>query len=280
MRNRILIAIFAAFFFIAGPAFAETPDGRDRPKDTKPPAADVAVEISSKKPGGEPKAEVVRVSACPKYAVSRSVSYVNSTSTDDTTPQYGYIDYTCDGINWTRIWGCTSNCPPGVEPLTDPPNPRDIEDSFAESAPLPAGYFAPPVHEPGIAAITGLRLYASVTPQTSNPFRSEYASAGRWYAYATLTSTAMSLTFDGQTKPCTIFPPPNPGNAEGRDASDCWLPVTHVPDNDTKTAPVTLTVTWTIDIESNVPGIAETFTVDKTTTTDITIKQLQAVVTE
>ena len=211
-------------------------------------------------------------SSCPKYQKSGIYTQIGGGS--PTAPTYGYFEYTCDGVTWTQVWGCLSNCPIGVTQLVEPPTPAFIEAELVKSAPTPEGFFAPPVHRNGIAAITGLRLYVNITEETYRVVTADIVRTGQWYASGIATPGNITLDVDGVAATCKNNPP-SPATENGRNQSTCFVPITTVPKGGK--AHVTLTVQWRMLIDTNVGGVTKDFVVNKITELDIKVKELQAV---
>ncbi len=258
MRQRILLTAIAVLVILS---FASPSRAGNDVGVTLPPGPD------------EPPTRSVSTSSCPNYQKTGVYTQVGGGST--TAASYGYFEYTCDGKTWIRVWGCIANCPAGVTPLSNPPDPGWIEAELAKSAPNPDGTFAPPVHRDNIAAITGLRLYAHISTDTYHVVDAPEITTGPWHASAIETPGQITLDVDGVSITCATNPP-DPSTKEGRSKSECYLPITTVPDSGL--AHVTLTVTWHINVTTNVPGVTPNYTINKATELDIRVKELQAVV--
>jgi hypothetical protein len=138
----------------------------------------------------------------------------------------------------------------------------------------PTGLFAPPVQR-GIAAVTGLRLYASVSPDAYHPVSAEISFPGGYLARAVATPGRITLEANGKEQTCdTNFG--DPTDKAAREQSDCFVAITDVPAGGRELA--TISVEWSVAVTSNIPGIEnDEFTVEPGTDLDIEIKELQAV---
>ncbi len=222
-------------------------------------------------PGTRGRRVKVVKSSCPDYQVIAQTTVIGSGS-DNT--KYGTYTYICNGIQHT-VFGCLDQCPPGVAILTPPPNPQDIRDQAEGLALDPAGKFAPPVQRDNIAAITGLRLYASITPNTYQQVTDDIVVPG-YEAHVVLTPGQVTLEANNKEVVCPTNPS-DPSTEDGRATSECYIQVTDVPEGGHEI--VSLSVEWTIVITSNIPGIEnDEWTIERTTDFDIRVKELQAVV--
>ncbi len=277
-----IVVIVCALMTLFGSA-AEGGARRNRTKTTKPVpvvgntvARPGGVELQARgkatAPGTRSRRVKVVKSSCPDYQVIAQTTVIGSGS-DNT--KYGTYTYICNGIQHT-VFGCLDQCPPGQTPFVFPPSADLIRDKAEALALNPNGTFAPPVQRDNIAAITGLRLYTSITPDTYRVVTDTLAEPGGYNANVTLTPGQVTLEANGKEATCD-GPGPNPTTEEGRADSDCYVPITDVPNSGHET--ISITVEWTIVITSNIPGIEnDEWTIERTTDLDIRIKQLQATI--
>jgi hypothetical protein len=261
MRQRIwlVVVLVGILFVMTRPAGA----GQD---------AGVTLPPKPSTPGGTVPGAATKPSSCPHYARSGVYTQIG----DGSGESYGYYEWTCDGVTWTRVWGCITGCTAtGLPALVLPPDPGYVEKELEKSAPLPVGTFAPPVQSEGIAAITGLKLYAHISDDTYKIVNAPEVRTGPWFASAVETPGTIILDVDGLSVTCATNPP-DPSTREGRDASECFVPITTVPEGGI--AKVTLTVLWHVVITTNVPGVNTDKYVPKVSTINIRVKELQAVV--
>jgi hypothetical protein len=223
-------------------------------------------------PGKRNRVVKVHKSSCPDYRVVAQVTVVGAGSDN---AKYGTYTYVCNGIEHT-VFGCLDQCPPGQPQLTLPPRPADIRAEAEGFAIDPEGKFAPPVQRDSVSAITGLRLYATVTPNTYQQVTDDIVAPGGYQAHVVLTPGQVTLEANGKEVICPTNPS-DPSTADGRDTSECYIQVTDVPDGGHEI--ISLSVEWTITVTSNIPGIEnDEWTIERTTDLDIKVKQLQAVV--
>jgi hypothetical protein len=219
--------------------------------------------------------------SCPGYTVVWKGIVVIGRGTDANgkpNQENGLFIYTCSDDDVPHLSsGCVANCPPGVAQWYYPPDPRAIV-AWAEALSIaPLGKFAPPVERPDVEAITGLRLYSMVTPETFRPVTASRTEPGDYFATATATPGNVTLEANNKEQDCGPGPAPDPSTPQGRADSPCYVEITDVPDGGNDTAG--LTVEWTIEVTSNIPGILnDTWTIERTTDLPIKIKELQAVV--
>jgi hypothetical protein len=264
--------VFHRVFLIFGIAFTALVLASAATADTPDVGGKVTFTIAGN--GGNDEGEP-GPSQCPQYEIRNVITVIDYSNQDPTTEKYGYFEYRCHNTDpWTRVWGCTANCV-ATPLLVLPPNPKTVEDDFAATAPLPDAHYAPPAELPDVAAITGLKLYAALTPETSTRVISERAYAGPWKARGILTPKRLTLTVEGVNVECTALTFDLKSH-DGREQSDCFVPITDVPEGGR--ANVQLTVIWEARITSNVPGMRTRYNVTKTTTLTIAVKELQAVV--
>jgi hypothetical protein len=223
-------------------------------------------------PGKRTRTVKVTKTSCPDYRIIAQTTVIGAGS-DNT--KYGTYTYICNGIEHT-IFGCLDQCPPGQPTFIPPPKPDDIREQAEGFALDPDGHFAPPVQRDGVAAITGLRLYAAVTPNTYQPVTDDIVAPGGYQAHVVLMPGQVTLEANGKEVACPTNPT-DPSTAAGRADNDCYIHVTDVPEGGHET--ISLSVEWTIVVTSNIPGIEnDEWTIERTTDLDIRIKELQAVV--
>ncbi len=283
MRRRLLILVL---ILLVLPAMVATGVQKTKKKSRpRKPLVPVGVTVASGKGAGgnlfagEPKAgtkrkAVVR-SSCPAYEVRRSIAIVQSTSSNKQEKKFGTFEYRCSPTGaWTTSFGCVDNCDPNDPPYIEPPDAIQLRDQFEALTIEPVGRFAPPVHR-GAFAITGLRLYVMVTPETYRVISDSATAPGGYYATATVTPGRVTLKANGDEQVCD-GPGPDPSTENGRDLSDCYVIMTTVPKGGRET--VTVTVDWLIEVTSNVPGIEnDAWILERSADTDINVKELQAV---
>lgn len=175
---------------------------------------------------------------------------------------------------------CVSECPAGEVPaVPPPPNPDDLVRELLSNAKVPVPRFAPPVERAGVKAITGLNLYFAVEPAMWVPITPQTVTApGGWWASVTLTPITIGLDFDSMSATCA-GPGPNPRSEEGRKQADeggCKLTITDLPE--VQPSPATLSIQWTAVIRSNVPGVPATGQITTSNVTNVSVKELQAVI--
>lgn len=297
MRWRILISVLLALLCIPVAALSATKRGSGDGRSKRTPAVVPSGQTKDTGNGvrgvilsgggggaGTPKPgttkAAVRVS-CPGYE-RRNVRPVNVVVPSEPLeegelpkPIFGIFVYRCAGGPWVEMVGCVLYCTSSVPEFIPPPTPDEIRDYFASIPLRPEGWFAPPIHR-GAAAITGLRLYASVTPQTYREISDSAFLPGGWWATATATPGEITLEANDDIHVCD-GPTADPRTAAGRENSDCYVLITDVPEGGRDRA--TLSVEWLIQVVSNVPGIQDdAWYVTTSTTIEMPVKELQAVI--
>ncbi len=214
-------------------------------------------------------------SACPGFRMGAIQAYVGGG--EDGTPMYAVTSYRC-GANApsVQIFVCVANCPAGVDTFIPPPDITAVRNQIIAMALQPTPIYAPPLHT-GAFALVGKDLYFSVSPETYVALSNSFGFPGGWYAAATLTPTTLTMALDGHEPVSCDGPGPDPRTESGRSASECRLLVDRAPE--THRGTVSVSITWRVEVDSNMEGLADTtWELDTTDTRSIDIKELQAVI--
>ncbi len=276
---RQVIAAIVALSLVGGPAAQAA--GSRSPKGTVV-RVPTGVVIVGDKPGSEgPRSPTGGAGggggggACPGFRMGAIQAYVGGG--EDGTPIYAITSYRCgaDAAS-VQIFVCVANCPAGVETFIPPPAVPPLVDAIVALARRPVAVYAPPLHT-GAFALVGKYLYFSVEPDSFEVVERGFDFPGGWYADATLTPTTLTMALDGHDAVSCDGPGPNPRDEAGRSASTCRVLVDRAPPK--HRGNVTVSITWRIEVDSNIEGIADAeWDVDTTDTRTVDIKELQAVI--
>ncbi len=196
---------------------------------------------------------------------------------------YVWQEWRCPPGDWQSRSVCIANCPPGVAAIPAPPPPTDeqIRARLIEFVVKPLGRFAPPVEQPTVKAIVGMRFYYSVDPSTYETIAPPTQTfPGGWQVTATLTPGKIGFAAGDKASDCK-----GPGTSgrtkPGRKQADyegCYVIFETVPKGDGR-LDSTLTTDWTITVTaaSVTETIGKTWIEPATTTYNIGLRELQAV---
>jgi hypothetical protein len=187
----------------------------------------------------------------------------------------------CPPGGWSTISVCVSGpCPDGPAEIPPEPTSEVIHKRLLDYALKPIGRYAPPVENPGVKAIVGMRFYFSVDPSTYKTLTPEPLTfPGGWSITATLTPGTIDFAASNTTASCD-GPGASGRTKAGRDTNDtngCYVVFQNAPKSGQLDA--TITTHWHIKvIRSNFnPAVVEWDDITSETTT-IGIHELQAVV--
>jgi hypothetical protein len=196
---------------------------------------------------------------------------------------YAWERWRCPPGGWNNRSVCVYLCPAGVPgiPVPDPPSNEQIQARLEQYVVRPLGRFAPPVESPTVKATVGMRFYYSVHPSTYQVIAPPAeAFPGGWLVTATLTPGKVSFIAGDKSSSCDG--PGTSGRTEaGRNAANeegCFVILETV--SESGRLATTLTTEWTITVISTNFGSALglTWTIPATTTYDIGLRELQAVI--
>jgi hypothetical protein len=193
-----------------------------------------------------------------------------------------YQPVQCDlDVGWTTRWVCLVDCPSGTPDTIEIPQPPSWEEiylSITRAVPTPRPQFAPPLHrDPSLAAIVGKRLYMTLSPTTFTETDGSYSDqTGLWKVRILFVPVSYNFTGQGQTSSsCTLtVAPDSAARRKQLDGAGCFIVLT----KHSGPTPITITSKWRAVINTNIPNIPRVVPLETTTTYDINVKQLQAVV--
>jgi hypothetical protein len=286
-RRETLGTLLAAFFLcLAG-------NGVVHAAGSLPESKNVTVSLGTTipgRPGKPPSADQVAHRAKPVtcHMGERNTEYGRrisdtKTGTDDQPISEALLPVRCVNGVWELGWVCVGgNCPVGTVREELPPQPAfaEVQQAIIAQALIPEPAYAPPIERGGaIAAVVGKRFYFTINPASFRPVRFNEIYANSYTAEALLTPIRIGLQSNIGNMSCDA-PINNITTRSARnfaDSVDCYIIITNRPETGTATG--TVFITWDIDVRSNIAEWNQTFQAESSTSIEIPIKELQAVVT-
>jgi hypothetical protein len=276
--RRVLGLILVVLLVFQGPAGAQTSDS-----DIQHLPGGVGL-TGSEKDKSAPKGTVpkpVPKPVCPNYEETFSVPSQGPQPGENGTT-WAWKQWRCPPEGWQQSPVCISGpCPEGVTAIPPPPSDEEVHKALVKFALKPIGRFAPPVENPDVKAIVGMRFYFSVDPSSYQTLTPEpLVFPGGWSIAATLTPGDIEFTSDPTGSKVCKGPGASGTTKAGREADDyegCFVVFETVPDSGR--LDITMTTHWHIVvIRTNFrPGVREwdDVTVESTS---MGLRELQAVV--